>query len=152
MPLGDIRNFLVLDERLATAGQPSAEQLREVAAAGYQAVVNLGLLDPRYCLPDEAGLARSLGLDYTHIPVPFDAPSVADFRAFVAAMERLAGQRVLVHCAANFRVTSFVAMWGEATQQWPAARADALARTFWEPNEAWQRFRDACRADRQPGS
>lgn len=152
MPLDDIKNFLVLDERIATAGQPTEDQLREVADAGYRAIINLGLLDPRYCLPDEAGLAASLGLDYTHIPVAFDAPGVADFRAFVAAMERLAGQRVLVHCAANFRVTSFVAMWGEATQGWPAERADALARTFWEPNETWQRFLAACRADRQPAS
>ncbi|MBK7977290.1 MAG: protein tyrosine phosphatase family protein [Deltaproteobacteria bacterium] len=151
MPLDDIKNFLVLDERIATAGQPSEEQLRELAAAGYEAVVNLGLLDPRYCLPDEAGLARSLGLDYTHIPVPFDAPAVDDFRAFRATMDRLAGKRVLVHCAANFRVTSFVALWGEAAQGWPTERADALARTFWEPNETWQRFLADCRASRQPG-
>ena len=109
------------------------------------------LPDARYCLPDEAGLARSLGLDYTHIPVPFDAPAVDDFRAFRATMDRLAGKRVLVHCAANFRVTSFVALWGEAAQGWPTERADALARTFWEPNETWQRFLADCRASRQPG-
>jgi len=152
MPLDDIKNFRVLDERLATAGQPTDDQLREVAAAGYEAVINLGLLDPRYCLPDEAGLARSLGLDYTHIPVLFDAPTIEDFRAFVVAMERLAGRRVLVHCAANFRVTSFVALWGELTQGWDRERADALARTFWEPNETWQGFLAACRCDRQPAS
>lgn len=149
MALDDIKNFLALDERIATAGQPTEEQLREVAAAGYEAVINLGLLDPRYCLPDEAGLARFLGLDYHHVPVQFDAPSAEDFQAFLSAMERVAGKRVLVHCAANFRVTSFVALWGEAAQGWSRERADALARTFWEPNETWQRFLAARRADAQ---
>ncbi len=147
MALDDIKNFLRLDERIATAGQPTAEQLAEIAAAGYEAVINLGLLDPRYCLPDEAGLVRSLGLDYDHIPVEFDAPRVESFQRFAAAMERVAGKRVFVHCAANFRVTSFVGMWGEATQGWSAERADALARTFWEPNETWRAFVAACRAE-----
>ena len=72
MAIEDIRHFIRIDERVATAGQPTESQLREVAAAGYEAVANLGLLDPKYCLPDEAGLAASLGLTYSHIPVQFD--------------------------------------------------------------------------------
>ena len=88
MALDEIKNYLAIDvdgdERVGTAGQPSEDELREVAADGYRAVVNLGLLNPEYCLPDEAGLAASLGLAYRHIPVSFDAPTVADFEAFVA--------------------------------------------------------------------
>jgi hypothetical protein len=47
MALTDIRNFQAIDERLGTAGQPTEAQLGEVAADGYAAVVNLGLLDPK---------------------------------------------------------------------------------------------------------
>ena len=83
-----IKNFVQIDERLGTGGQPTEAQLREVAEAGYEVVVNLGLLDPRYCLPDEAGLVESLGLEYHHIPVKFDAPTVEDFQRFLALMGR----------------------------------------------------------------
>ena len=61
MNLDDIKNFVAIDPRIGTAGQPTEAELRDVAAAGDQAVVNLGLLNPEYCLPDEAGLARRSG-------------------------------------------------------------------------------------------
>jgi protein tyrosine phosphatase (PTP) superfamily phosphohydrolase (DUF442 family) len=150
MPVTDIENFLAIDERVGTAGQPSEAELREVAAAGYQVVINLGLLDPKYCLPDEAGLAASLGLGYRHIPVSFDAPAPEDFAAFVQAMDAAASQRVFVHCAANYRVSSFMALYGELRLGWDRARADAHARALWQPNETWTAFLATCRA-RFPG-
>jgi protein tyrosine phosphatase (PTP) superfamily phosphohydrolase (DUF442 family) len=146
MPIEDIKNFLRIDDRVGTAGQPSEDQLREVAAGGYACVVNLGLLDPKYCLPDEAGLAAALGLAYRHIPVKFDAPAPEDFAAFVAAMDTWAGKRVFVHCAANYRVSSFMALYGELRLGWTRAQADAHARALWQPNETWLRFLEDCRA------
>ncbi|HEY2774478.1 MAG TPA: protein tyrosine phosphatase family protein [Candidatus Binatia bacterium] len=147
MPIDTIKNFLPIDERLGTAGQPTEDELREVAAAGYTAVINLGLLDPRYCLADEAGLVRSLGLGYCHIPVQFDAPTTEDFRRFVAAMDELGDGRVLVHCAANYRVSSFVALYGEMKLGWDRGRADAHARTLWPLNDVWAQFLDRCRRE-----
>jgi protein tyrosine phosphatase (PTP) superfamily phosphohydrolase (DUF442 family) len=146
----DIRNFVVIDERLATAGQPTEDQLRDVAADGYAAVVNLGLLDPKYCLPDEAGLVASLGMAYRHIPVKFDAPAVDDFRAFVAAMDERAGARTFVHCAANYRVTTFVSLYGELRLGWLRSHADELARRVWSPNDTWLAFIERCRAEVLP--
>jgi protein tyrosine phosphatase (PTP) superfamily phosphohydrolase (DUF442 family) len=150
VPITDIKNFLLIDERLATAGQPTEDQLRDVAAEGYASVINLGLLAPKYCLPDEAGLVASLGLAYRHIPVKFDAPTVDDFRAFVAAMDEVAGSRTLVHCAANYRVTTFVSLYGELRLGWPRERADELARRVWSPNETWLAFIARCRAEVGP--
>jgi protein tyrosine phosphatase (PTP) superfamily phosphohydrolase (DUF442 family) len=146
----DIRNFVPIDERLGTGGQPTEEQLRDVAGEGYGAVVNLGLLDPKYCLADEAGLVASLGMRYAHIPVKFDAPAVDDFRAFVAAMDELEGGKTFVHCAANYRVSAFVALWGELRRGWPRARADGIARRLWTPNETWLAFLERCRAEVLP--
>jgi protein tyrosine phosphatase (PTP) superfamily phosphohydrolase (DUF442 family) len=147
MALTDIRNFVAIDDRLGTAGQPTEPQVREVAAAGYTAVVNLGLLDPKYCLPDEAALVESLGMEYRHIPVKFDAPAVGDFRAFVATMDAHAATRVFVHCAANYRVSAFVALWGELRLGWTRARADEHARRLWQPDETWLAFLERCRAE-----
>src|SRR5215471_7143678 len=114
MSTADIRNFLAIDERLATAGQPTEAQLADVAAAGYEVVINLGLLGQSYSLPDEAGLAESLGLDYYHLPVNFEAPTTIDVRKFLTVMDACADRRTFVHCAANYRVTSFVSLYGQA--------------------------------------
>lgn len=146
MAITDIKNFAQVDDRLATAGQPSEEQLLEVAAAGYRTVVNLGLLDPRYCLPDEAGLVSSLGLGYRHIPVQFDAPRREDFDAFVTVMDEHCQEPTFVHCAANYRVSAFVALYGELRLGWTRDEADACIHRVWEPNETWQRFLEECRS------
>jgi protein tyrosine phosphatase (PTP) superfamily phosphohydrolase (DUF442 family) len=152
MAIDEVKNFVQVGERLATAGQPSEEQLREVAAAGYRAVINLGLLDPRYCLPDEAALVLSLGLSYCHIPVQFDAPRREDFDAFVAAMDAQGQESTFVHCAANYRVSAFVALYGELRLGWTRDQADACIHRVWEPNETWQRFLAECRSRFTPGS
>jgi protein tyrosine phosphatase (PTP) superfamily phosphohydrolase (DUF442 family) len=147
MALTDIKNFLRIDERLGTAGQPTEAQLGDVAAGGYAAVINLGLLDPKYCLPDEAGVVASLGMEYRHIPVRFEAPTVEDFRAFTATMDAWSGEKVFVHCAANFRVSAFVALYGELRLGWPRARAEALAQALWQPNDNWRAFIERVRAE-----
>jgi protein tyrosine phosphatase (PTP) superfamily phosphohydrolase (DUF442 family) len=148
MALDDIKNFIAVSDHLGTAGQPSESQLREVADAGFEVVVNLGLLDPRYCLADEAGTVTSLGLEYHHIPVDFNAPQAGDLRQFLDAMDGARGKKVFVHCAANYRVSSFVALYGESRLGWTREDADAHIRRVWEPNETWARFlADARRSD-----
>ena len=146
MALDDIKNYVQVSDRLGTAGQPSEEQLREVAGAGFQVVVNLGLLDPRYCLADEAGTVASLGLAYHHIPVDFNAPRPDDLRQFFEAMDASQDQRVFVHCAANYRVSTFVALYGQSRLGWSPEQGDAHIRRIWEPNETWSRFIAEARA------
>ncbi len=152
MALDEIRNFVAVSERLGTAGQPSEAQLGDVAAAGFEVVVNLGLLDPRYCLADEAGTVASLGLAYHHIPVDFDAPRAGDLRRFLEVMDAAGEKQVFVHCAANYRVASFVALYGEARLGWSPAQGDAHIRRIWEPNETWTRFIDGARREIAAGA
>ena len=145
--LAAIRNFLRIDDRLATSGQPTESQLAEIAAAGFVRVINLGLLDPKYCLADEAGSVARLGLRYVHIPVVFGAPTVEDFRAFVAAMDAEPDAPTFVHCAANYRVSAFVALWGQLRGGWSPERADAHARAFWALDDKWIDFLAAVRRE-----
>jgi protein tyrosine phosphatase (PTP) superfamily phosphohydrolase (DUF442 family) len=146
MALDDIKNFIAVSDRLGTAGQPSEAQLRDVADAGYGVVVNLGLLDPRYCLADEAGTVRSLGLEYHHIPVDFNAPQAGELQRFFEVMDAARDLKVFVHCAANYRVSSFVALYGESRLGWSQAQADAHMRRVWEPNPTWVEFIAGARA------
>lgn len=151
MELDAIFRFVAVSDDLATAGQPSEQQLSAVAAHGFEVVVNLGLRDPRYCLPDEAGSVAALGMAYHHIPVDIQKPTLADFDAFRSVMHQARGRRVFVHCAANIRVSCFVALLGEADLGWSRAQADAHIRRLWQPNEAWAKFLDDVRAERQIG-
>jgi len=140
MPFQDIRNFVAVSGDLATGGQPSEEQVRELSHAGFEVIVNLGLLDPRYCLKDEAGLSESLGVSYHHVPVDFKAPQSHDLEKFFDVMEASQGKKVFVHCAANYRVSSFVALYGQARLGWSSGEADAHIRRVWEPNDTWTAF------------
>jgi protein tyrosine phosphatase (PTP) superfamily phosphohydrolase (DUF442 family) len=140
MATHEIKNFHEIDATLGTGGQPTSLQLRELAQDGYEVVVNLGLLDPRYCLPDEAGVVTQLGMKYHHIPVMFDDPRGEDFNAFVAVMDANAAARVFVHCALNWRVSSFVALYRQMRTGWSVDQADAHARRFWNLNETWLKF------------
>jgi len=142
MAIENIRNLVTVSEDLATGGQPSEEQLRELSGAGFEVIVNLGLLDPRYCLADEAGLAESLGVAYHHVPVNFTSPQSEDLARFFDVMEASRDKKVFVHCAANYRVSSFVALYGQAKLGWSASEADAHIRRVWEPNETWAAFID----------
>lgn len=140
MAFEDIRDLLIVSDRLATAGQPTEAELVAIHARGFEVVVNLGLLDPRYCLPDEAGSARALGLDYRHVPVDFATPSVGDLRRFERELLTCEGRRTFVHCAANKRVSCFVALFAEAHWGWSRERADAHVRKIWEPDAVWRAF------------
>ncbi len=137
----EIYNYREVDSSLSTAGQPAEDELRALAAGGFEVVINLALHnDPRYSLPDEAGLAKYLGLAYVHIPVLFTAPTEQDLLDFFAAMEAHQGRRMLVHCAANKRVTAFLGLYRIIRQHWPEPRAFELMHELWEPDAVWTPF------------
>ena len=144
--LNHIRNFLRIDDRLATSGMPQPDDFAALRQAGFDIVINLALPTSDNALPHEGELVSAQGMTYVHIPVKFDAPQPADFSRFTRVLDACAGQRVFVHCAANFRVSSFMAVYGEMRLGWDRERADRHARTFWELNRTWQQYVADCRA------
>lgn len=140
MSLEEIYNFIQLSEALATSGQPTEAQMDEIAAAGFKVVVNLALPTSDNALKDESATVRALGMDYHNIPVVWEAPRLSDFEQFVPLMDSLAGQKVFLHCVANYRVSMFTALYAEIRWGWTRAQADAHIRRIWEPDEVWARF------------
>jgi protein tyrosine phosphatase (PTP) superfamily phosphohydrolase (DUF442 family) len=138
--LRGIYNFRQLAPDLATAGQPLEDELSAVAAAGFEVVINLALLDADYSLPDEPGLVRSLGMEFEHVPVIWEHPTLADLQAFFAAMGRHAGRRIFLHCAANMRASVFLALYRILQLGWPQDAAMAQVRDIWEPDVVWAAF------------
>ena len=128
-----------MDDRLITAGQPTEDQLRAVAQAGFEVVINLAPHEDPRSLSDETGLVQSLGLAYINIPVPFAAPTVEQLREFCAAMDQHTGRRIFVHCLANKRVTAFLVLYAVQRGQNPDT-AFALMHDVWQPNDIWTTF------------
>src|SRR5207237_1050979 len=63
---------------LRTAGQPQAEHFATFASEGIAAVINLALAASPNAIADEADRVRDAGMDYTHIPVKWEAPGADD--------------------------------------------------------------------------
>jgi protein tyrosine phosphatase (PTP) superfamily phosphohydrolase (DUF442 family) len=139
--LSQIYQYRQATPALATSGQPREEQLADIAAAGYEVVINLALHDdPRYSLRDEAASVRALGLEYVHIPVQFGAPTEADLASFFKTMDTYKERRVWLHCAANMRVTAFLGLYRRLRDKWLEDRAFALMDEVWEPDAVWSAF------------
>ena len=146
LALNQIKNFARVDAGLATAGQPSEAELCLLRDEGFEEVVNLGLLDPRYCLEDEAGSVHALGMGYQHIPVDFGAPELSDYERFEQTMLDRRDRKVFVHCAMNYRVSCFTALYGEAHLGWSREQADAWIERQWRPDPVWTAFVERVRA------
>jgi protein tyrosine phosphatase (PTP) superfamily phosphohydrolase (DUF442 family) len=149
--LAEIRAFRALDERLGTAGQPTAAQFRAVREAGYAAVINLALPSSTGALTDEGGVVTGLGMSYFHIPVDFQAPTALDFQAFCRVMEIFEGRPVFVHCAANMRVSAFVFLYRVLRQGLNRELAERDLQAVWQPDEVWQSFMAGQLNNRSPG-
>ena len=134
----DVYNWRRLHERLTTSGQPTEEQLADLAGRGVRHVVNLGLHTHEKALPDEAATVSGLGMSYTHLPVDFQKPTAADVDAFYAVMDRLQGEVVHVHCIANYRVSAFLYRYRVDVLGWPEDRARADLDAVWRPEGVWQ--------------
>lgn len=140
--LEHIRNFLRLDDRLATSGMPQPDDFAALRQAGFEVVINLALPTSDNALPNEGELVSAQGMTYVHIPVKFDAPQAADFERFTRVMDACAGQRVFVHCAANMRVSAFVFLHrlGHGVDR---TKAEGDLKTVWLPDGVWREFVNA---------
>ncbi len=138
--INNIYNFLRLSENLATAGQPTEEQLGIVAKEGYDVVINLALCDADYSLPDEEKSVRELGMEYIHLPVIWPSPTTNDLEMFFDLMQKHKNKKLFIHCAANMRVSSFIMLYRVIKQDWDYTEAAMDMHKIWNPNQVWTDF------------
>ena len=137
--LKHIRNFLRIDDRLATSGMPQPDDFAALRQAGFEVVINLALPTSDNALPNEGELVSAQGMTYVHIPVRFDAPRRADFERFTRVMDACAGQKVFVHCAANMRVSAFVFL-HRLNHGADRTSAESDLKKIWQPDGVWREF------------
>lgn len=138
----DITNYFQMTELVATSGQPTEAQFKEIAAAGFDVVVNLAMPNGDNALPNEGSVVTGLGMTYVHIPVPWEAPSIDHLNQYLGVMRVYAKSRVWVHCVVNARVSAFNYHYLKSglglTEK--SCRSPLLEK--WEPQmePAWQDF------------
>lgn len=140
-----IYNWLRIDSRLTTSGQPSESELAEIAALGVRHVINLGLSSHEKALPDEAATVGALGMAYLHIPIDFHHPTEADFDKFSAALTQTRDAPTHVHCIANYRVSALLYRYRRDVLGVDDAMARADMARIWTPNPVWAALIEASR-------
>ena len=135
-----IRNFYAINTMLACAGQPNEQQLKQLAADGFQTIINLGLLNTVYALADEAASVAALGMGYYHIPIKFDKPQISELADFIAYMNQRQPKKIMVHCAANYRASVFTGLYLFSENQVTEEELHDMIDDVWQPNAVWAKF------------
>ena len=144
--LEQIRNFYALEDNVATGGQPAPGQFSALREAGFDVVINLAVPDSPGAISAENKIIHDLGMVYEHIPVNFKSPAPSDLDQFFQSMERHRGKKIFVHCAYNWRVSSFMFLWRILKCHCPVTEALRDLHTVWQPDTIWQTFIDTALA------
>ena len=142
MRLSDAYNFRQISDHVLTSGILTRRQLENLAQAGIEMVINLLPDDNKSAVAGEQDIVESQGIRYAHIPVDFAAPQVADYQQFKRQMADASNQRLLIHCAANYRVSAFYSQYAQDTGLWDEQEASAFVHSIWNPAEypGWTEF------------
>ena len=133
-------NVVAIGPNLVTSGQPTAQALATLSQQGFNAVIYLAPGSVPDAVTDEAELLARQRIQFIHIPIPFGSPTEAHFEALSAALQRLQGSKVLVHCQVNMRASTLVFLHRVIEQgENPATAWESVARV-WSPEGPWKRL------------
>ena len=136
--VAEIVNYREYTPTFASAGQPTAEQLQLLRDEGYERIIYVAFSDQERSLPHEDRLVKELGMEYVHIPVDWDAPTMNDFELISAALGQAPDKKTLLHCQVNFRASAFSFLYRVLYDDVPIAEAKADMNAVWTPNEVWR--------------
>ena len=138
----DIYNYLYYHDKLSSSGMPTAEQMKSVAEAGVQLVINLAPHDVPNAIPNETKLVEDLGMVYVNIPVNWNTPNEDGLNIFMDMMDANKETKIHVHCEANFRASAFITMYRILRLGWKPEEAFAVMNTIWDEDEypVWKMF------------
>lgn len=133
-----IKNFHFLSPQLASSGLISLDKYQVIKDYGFEHVVNLvpGNQD------EERAKVLSLGLSYEQVPVDWSEPTLDDFERFLLLMAQYKGDKIYIHCEANYRASTFVYLYRLLALGISEQEADKDLALIWKPTETWQGFID----------
>lgn len=138
--LETILNYYPINERIASSGQPTAEQFELIAENGYKVLVNLAMSDSPQANSEEDLLVSTKGIVYIHILVPFDSPHADHLQYFLHIMNAFKDKKIWVHCIFNFRGSTFLYHYLKKIEGYSEKDARAAIFTSWKPDPVWENF------------
>ena len=135
-------NVVVISPTLVTAGQPTRASLQGLKAEGYNAVIYPAPGDSKDAIPDQAEILKSQDIDCVHVPIPWQTPEAKHLAATAEALNRLKGQKVLVHCQMNMRVSAVTFLYRTIYAKEDPATAWVDVKKMWTPKDQWATFID----------
>ena len=112
--------------QLHASGQPSADAIAALPAAGVKVVIDLRP-DAETPQLDEAAVVRAAGLTYESLPIAGKAGLTREnVAAFDALLKKHGGETTLAHCSTSNRVGALLALRAAWIEGKPVAEALAL--------------------------
>jgi uncharacterized protein (TIGR01244 family) len=111
---------------ITVADQPTEQDLKNLKAEGYTAVVNLrhdGEPEQPLSTAEEGARVRAQGLDYVHYGVGGAPLSDAGVTEVCDLLKQHAGGKVLVHCRKGARAAAVVLIHEAQARKWTADEA-----------------------------
>ena len=123
----NIKNFLRINDKICTGGQPSLDDLARLKADGVKAIINLRLAS-EINMEEEAATAKELGLRYFHIPFDSANPKPEAVGEFLKVMADPANRPVFIHCTTANRVGAFWMIYRVLKDGWKLEEAEEEAK------------------------
>lgn len=136
----NIKNYVKVSDNIHTSGQPKENEFQSIADLGVETVINLAMPDSDAAIKNEGELVTQLGMSYIHIPVVWDEPKIEQFELFSTIMQRHIDKKIWIHCALNWRVSSFIYLYRTKYLGVSEAEAKETLTSIWEPNDVWSEF------------
>jgi len=135
MSIDQAYNYRLVSETVATAGVITAEQLVTLRDEGIELVMNLMPDDSEYAVNGEKAIIQDQGIEYWYLPVDFAAPQLAEYVQFRDKLGRSGSKKILIHCAANYRVSAFYSRYAIESGKWTVEEADRFMLSIWNPDK-----------------
>lgn len=138
----DIYNYLFYHDKLSSSGMPTPDQIKLIADAGVQVIINLAPHDVPQAIPNEKKLVEAMGIEYIHIPVNWGTPTREGLNVFMDKMDANRDKKIHVHCEANFRASAFIAIYRILRLGWKEDDAFKMMHKIWDKDAypIWKMF------------
>jgi uncharacterized protein (TIGR01244 family) len=136
-----IVNFSRVDAVVACGGATETSALDGLAKDGFKSVINLRLASEANAnIELNAAHARSLGLNYIHIPFNAAQPEPRVLEQFLAAIGNKANQPAYVHCGSANRVGAVWLVKRVLQDGWTIDKATEEAKLIGLRSEPLEKF------------
>ena len=139
--LNNITNFIKVDDRISTAGQPTKKQFKKIKKEGFNIVINLATCDlKRGAIKQEDKIISDLGMSYFHIPITWEKPEVDRMKLFLILLETLdkKNNKIFIHCIMNYRVSVFIYKYKQYILKQKGVKL--IAPKLFKPSKKWAKI------------